>query len=73
MTKLEWLFKKLNKVEKKIQKDSLFRETHQDVYYTDKKYFELLDEQRIIKEIIEDESRLYDMAIEDTLKGWGHY
>lgn len=45
MTKLEWL-KKLNEVDKKLQKDSLFRETHQNVYYTDKKYFELLDEQK---------------------------
>lgn len=68
MTKLEFLFKKLKEVDKKLLKDSLFRETHQDVLYTDKKYYKIIEEQTIIKAIIEDESRLNDMAIEDTLK-----
>lgn len=64
MTKLEWL-KKLNEVDKKLQKDSLFRETHQNVYYTDKKYFELLDEQKNNKSNNWRWNRLYDMVIEE--------
>lgn len=53
MTELEWLQKKLKEVDKKLQKDSLFRETHQDVLYTDKKYFELIKEQKIIMSLIQ--------------------
>lgn len=52
MTKREWLFKKLNEVDKKLQKDSLFIETKGDVYYSDKKYKELLEERDIISELI---------------------
>ena len=42
MTKKEWLTKKLNEINKKLQKDSLFIETKGDVYYSSKKYNEIL-------------------------------
>ena len=52
MTKKEWLAKKLNEINKKLQKDSLFVETKGEVYYSSKKYNELLEELKIIVELI---------------------
>ena len=52
MTKKEWLAKKLNEINKKLQKDSLFVETKGEVYYSSKKYRELLEELKIIIELI---------------------
>lgn len=52
MTKREWLTKKLNEINIKLQKDSLFVETKGEVYYSNKKYKELLEELKIIVELI---------------------
>ena len=52
MTRKEWLTKKLNEINKKLQKDSLFIETKCEVYYSNKKYKELLEELKIIVELI---------------------
>lgn len=52
MTKKEWLTKKLNEINIKLQKDSLFVETKGEFYYSTKKYNELLEELKIILELI---------------------
>ena len=52
MTRKEWLTKKLNEINKKLQKDSFFIETKCEVYYSNKKYKELLEELKIIVELI---------------------
>ena len=52
MTQRQWLIRKLNEVDKKLEKDSLFKETHEDFWLSDKRFNELLEERKIISEIL---------------------